>query len=209
MHPNPVFHTETAARNLAYARDRAFGILGVSVDSAAPHFAHIPFLLDEDGTHIWLHLVRSNPIARALKEPRPAKIAVSGPDSYVSPDWYGIEDQVPTWNYIAVHISGMLELRPQNELHDLLDRQSAFFEKKLLPKTPWASAKMTAGVMERMMRSIVPCRMSVETVDGTWKLNQNKPDPVRLRAADHLETHGIGTGIDDLAARMRAVDGQG
>ena len=209
MHPNPVFHTETDARNLAYARDRAFGILGVSVDGAAPHFAHVPFLLDEDGAHLWLHLVRSNPIARALKEPRPAKIAVSGPDSYISPDWYGVEDQVPTWNYIAVHVTGTLELRPDNELQGILDRQSELFEQRLLPKPPWTSAKMSDGVMARMMRAIVPCRMTVEATDGTWKLNQNKPDAVRLQAADHVEAHGIGTGLNDLANRMRAADGQG
>ena len=209
MHPNPVFHTETDARNLAYARDRAFGILGVSVDGAAPHFAHVPFLLDEDGAHLWLHLVRSNPIARALKEPRPAKIAVSGPDSYISPDWYGVEDQVPTWNYIAVHVTGTLELRPDNELQGILDRQSELFEQRLLPKPPWTSAKMSDGVMARMMRAIVPCRMTVEATDGTWKLNQNKPDAVRLQAADHVEAHGSGTGLNDLANRMRAADGQG
>ena len=208
MHPNPVFHTESDARNLAYARDRAFGVLGISSDGA-PHFSHVPFLLDDDGAHVWLHLVRSNSIARALKQPVSAKIAVIGPDSYISPDWYGVDDQVPTWNYIAVHLTGTLELRPQEELHGLLDRQSKLFEDRLLPKPPWASDKMSDGVMERMMRAIAPCRMTVEQVDGTWKLNQNKPDDVRLRAADAVAENGLGSGLQDLAMQMRAADGQG
>ncbi|MBW4707078.1 FMN-binding negative transcriptional regulator [Roseobacter sp. YSTF-M11] len=206
MHPNPAFHTQDDNTNLEYARERAFGVLAVS-GAEAPWLSHIPFLLDADGKTLWLHLLRSNPIARALKAgPLSARVAVSGPDSYVSPDWYGIIDQVPTWNYVAVHLTGTLELRPQDELHGLLDRQSAFFEDRLLPKTPWAPSKMSAGVMDRMMRAIVPCRMTVTAVDGTWKLNQNKPSDVRLKAADHVEAYGQGTDLKVLAALMRGAD---
>ena len=200
MHPNPVYHTGDDAKNLAFAAARAFGLLAVN-GPAGPMLSHLPFLL-EDRT-VWLHLVRSNPIARALDRPLPAAIAVSGPDSYVSPDWYGIEDQVPTWNYVAVHLRGTLELRPQDELRALLDRQSALFEERLRPKTPWVTTKMTPEVMDRMMRAIVPCRMQVESVDGTWKFSQNKPDEVRLRAADGVAADGIGIGREDLAALMR------
>jgi transcriptional regulator len=209
MHPNPVFHTQDADHNLAYARARAFGVLAVN-GPEGPLLSHVPFLLDEDGATVWLHLVRSNPIVRALKDgPGPARIAVTGPDSYISPDWYGVADQVPTWNYIAVHVTGSIEVLPQERLHEILDRQSAHFEQQLLPKRPWTSAKMSDGVMERMMRAIVPCRMAITGVDGTWKLNQNKPEDVRLAAADHVEAYGLGTDLGVLAALMRATDGQG
>jgi len=207
MHPNPVFHTQDAERNLAYARERAFGVLAVNGE-AGPLLSHIPFLLDEDGQTLWLHLLRSNPIVRQLKQSMPARVAVSGPDSYISPDWYGIDDQVPTWNYIAVHLTGTLELRPQEELHNLLDRQSALFETRLEPKPPWTTTKMSDGVMERMMRSIVPCRMAVTGVDGTWKLNQNKPDAARRSAAEHVDGFGLGSDVRVLAALMHGVDGQ-
>ncbi len=208
MHPNPVFHTHSDQANLAFARQRAFGILAVN-GADGPLMSHVPFLLDDDGENLWLHLVRSNPIVRALGTPQAAKIAISGPDSYVSPDWYGVADQVPTWNYIAVHLSGPLELRPVQELHDLLDRQSRLFEERLAPKAPWTSEKMSEGVMERMMRAIVPCRMKITGVDGTWKLNQNKPDDVRHRAATHIETEGLGSDLAALTRLMHAVDGQG
>jgi transcriptional regulator len=202
MHPNPSFHTQTADRNLAFARARAFGVLAVSGPDA-PIMAHVPFLIAADGVQLDLHLVRSNPIVRALKEPLKATIAVSGADGYISPDWYGAPDHVPTWNYVAVHLSGTLELRPQDEMHALLDRQTAHFEDQLLPKPPWKTHKMTPDVLERMMRQIVPCRMIIDGVDGTWKLNQNKPDALRLRAADHVEARTIGSETATLAALMR------
>lgn len=204
MHPNPAFRAEETARHLAFARSRAFGTLAVNAEPA-PLLSHIPFLLDETGETAHLHLVRSNPIAR-LGEVS-AVISVNGPDGYVSPDWYGVPDQVPTWNYVAVHLRGRLVPLPSEDMHALLDRQSAHFEDQLLPKTPWTTSKMTPGVMDRMMRQILPFRLDIEAIEGTWKLNQNKDDAVRLSAAREIET-GIGTDLATLAQLMNDVPGK-
>lgn len=202
MHPNRVFHTASRAENLAFAAERAFGVLSV-VAEGAPLLSHVPFVIA--GDEVDLHLVRSNPIARALGQPVRAVLAVSGPDSYISPDWYGIDDQVPTWNYVAVHLSGMLELRPQEELRAVLERETALFEQRLHPKAPWTAAKMDGEALDRMMRVIVPCRLRIEQVDGTWKLGQNKPDDVRERAADQVQGFGIGADFPVLAGLMRGA----
>lgn len=202
MHPNPSFRTAGRERNLAFVRERGFGILAVAVDDA-PLISHVPFIVSADGGWVDLHLVRSNPIIPVPGSGAPARLAVSGPDGYVSPDWYGLADQVPTWNYVAVHLSGLLEQRPDGELADLLERQSAFFEARLHLKPPWSTAKMTPEVLARMMRMVVPCRLRVTEVDGTWKLAQNKPDAARLGAAEQMERGGIGAGTDQLAQLMR------
>lgn len=204
MHPNPAFRGESVARNLEFARDRGFGVLAVAADGA-PLISHVPFLVSGDGSEVELHLVRSNPIVQALKSPLPARIAVSGPDGYISPDWYGVADLVPTWNYVAVHLAGELELRPESELPGLLDRLSARFEKRLLPKPAWTRAKMTPGAFDRMLRMIVPCRMHVSDVQGTWKLGQNKPKAARLGAAEGVAAGTIGTELDTLAVLMRGA----
>lgn len=204
MHPNPAFRAESTDHHITFARDRAFGILAVTAE-AHPLLSHVPFLLNDDASHADLHLVRSNPIVRALKQPQPARIAVSGPDGYVSPDWYGIVDQVPTWNYVAVHLTGMLEQRPQAELRDLLDRQTAFFEERLLPKPPWRASKMTDDVLQRFLRMIVPCRLRISQIDGTWKLNQNKADEARHNAADRIAADGFGVELQSLRELMLGV----
>ncbi len=204
MHPNPIFHDAEARQNLDFARVRGFGVLAAN-GADGPMLAHVPFLLNAAGDVADLHLVRSNPISRACSEPLLVKIAVSGGDSYVSPDWYEVDDQVPTWNYVAVHLTGSLERLPQEDLHPLLDRQSAFYEDRLLPKPPWSTSKMTPEAMEKMMRMIVPYRFNVTGVDGTWKLNQNKPDDVRLRAADQVAAYGFGSETQILSAQMRGA----
>lgn len=107
MNTNPAFRTATRDENLAFARERGFGILMVNGPDG-PIASHVPFLLNAGGLTAELHLTRSNPIAQ-LGQTGPVLIAVSGPDAYVSPDWYGSEDQVPTWNYVAVHLRGVLE----------------------------------------------------------------------------------------------------
>ncbi len=206
MHPNPVYRQTERARNLAFAREEGFGVLALCGPDG-PLLSHIPFLLDEGGTRAELHLVRSNPITRLLSAPLRARLAVAGPHGYVSPDWYGAADQVPTWNYVAVHLVGRLQLLPLDRLRDLIDRESAHFEARLLPKPPWHSDKMTPEVMERMMRQIVPCVLEIEEIAGTWKLNQNKADAVRLRAADHMEHDGLRPDRAALAALMRDPPG--
>ena len=204
MHPNPAFRKADRSRNVAFARERSFGVLVLAGPDGPPLLSHVPFLLDATGERLGLHLTRSNPILRALDAgPRVATLAVSGPDSYISPDWYGVPDQVPTWNYVAVHLTGMLEIRPAEELRTLIDAQTAAFETRLAPKPPWTSDKMTAEVMSRMMRQIVPCRMDLTEINGTWKLNQNKPDDVRLRAAHQVAQSGVGHDLSEMSTLMQ------
>jgi len=202
MHPNPIYRRTTDKRAFDLVRQRAFGQITVNGPDGLLA-SHVPVLLSEDATTLDLHLVRSNPILRTLDTPKDALLAVMGPDGYVSPDWYGADDQVPTWNYAAVQLRGTLETLDHSVMHDMLDRQSAHFEDQL-PKTPWTTAKMTPAVLEKMMRQIVPCRMTITDVQSTFKLNQNKPDDVRLRAADGMEQSGIGMETASLAQMMRS-----
>ena len=206
MHPNPAYRPASPERNLEFAGERGFGMLAVGTGEAqAPLLSHIPFVLTEDGAAVHAHLVRSNPIARLLlAAERMAVLAVSGPDGYVSPDWYGaVPDQVPTWNYVAVHLRGTLRVRPDETLRPFLDTLSARFERELRPKSPWRTSKVSADALAGLMRAIVPIELAVESVDGTWKLNQTKTDEVRLRAAEHVATDGLGHETSLLARFMR------
>jgi len=201
MHPNPAFRQTARDANLEFARARGFGMLAVNGPDA-PVLAHVPFLLSADGMTADLHLARSNPIARTGL-PAAAVIAVTGPDAYVSPDWYGLEDQVPTWNYVAVHLRGVLQALPPETLQDHAEALSARFEAELAPKKPWLSTKMSDGTMDRMMRMILPFRLIIDTIDGTWKLNQNKPAEARLAAANALAARGGEPAATTLARLMR------
>lgn len=208
MHPNPVFRQFPAADSLAFARATGFGMLTVN-GPEGPLAAHVPFVLSADGQSAEVHLARSNPLVRAGL-PAPALLAVQGPQHYISPDWYGpheqVPDQVPTWNYIAVHLRGTLAALPPDALEPHLDALTAEHEARLHPKAPWTKAKMSEGTMPRMMRMILPFRLTISVVEGTWKLNQNKPPEVRARAAAALSGTSGATDAARLAAHMQALN---
>ena len=201
MHPNPVFRNTPTDQNLEFARARGFGMLSVNGGNG-PLVSHVPFVLSPDRSEVYLHLMRSNPIARALDQDLPAVLAVAGPDGYVSPDWYGVADQVPTWNYVAVHLRGALVRMEDIRLREVLDLLSAAFEARLAPKPAWLSSKVAPDVMDRMMRMLVPVKLEVAEVDGTWKLSQNKPDAARMGAAAAMPG-GVGYELQALADLMR------
>ncbi len=210
MHPSPLFRQASREANLAFARERSFGVLAVGAgDAGGPLLSHIPFLLAEDGGAVHAHLARPNPILQWLAEGwQPAVLAVGGPDGYISPDWYEADPGlVPTWNYVAVHLRGRLRLRPAETLRDHLDALAAEFERRLLPKPPWRTSKVPERQLEALMRAILPVELLVEAVDGTWKLNQNRPDEARLKAAGHVGTSGFGMETALLAGLMRNLPG--
>lgn len=200
MHTNPAYRKASEERARDVARQRGFGVLTVATADGILA-SHVPFLLDE--TTVAAHLARGNPIVRRLKDGlAESLLIVSGPDGYISPDWYGMPDQVPTWNYVAVHIRGSLRLLPDEALRPHLECLSAANEARLAPKRPWTMDKMTDGIAERMMRMIVPVEMTVASVESTFKFSQNKTDEARLAAADAVEL-GAGQELAELAEMMR------
>jgi transcriptional regulator len=204
MHPNPAYRQQPETRALDFAVERGFGALTVAGPEGVLA-AHIPFIVE--GDVLSAHLVRSNPLARLLKGgPATALMIVTGPDGYISPDWYGEPDRVPTWNYLAVHLRGQLRLIDEAGLRAHLDRLAAKFEARLAPKAPWTADKMSPEALARLLRQIVPVEMTVETVESTFKLNQNGADSARLGAAAGLAAGGTpGLETAALAALMRGV----
>jgi transcriptional regulator len=199
MYPNTLFRSADEQQNLAFAEARGFGMLTINGDEGLLA-AHVPFCICDDGARIELHLSRANPILKQVGESIQCLLAVTGPDGYVSPDWYELDNnQVPTWNYVAVHIRGALKLLPPEDLPGVVERLSAQFEERLSPKTPWAPSKMDANVYARMQRSILPLEISVEAIDATWKLSQNKPEAARQRVSSALRGSTVGAQLSDLS----------
>ncbi len=206
MHPNPAFRGVDPARSLAAARERGFGTLIVPGDPL-PETAHLPFLLDVETRRATMHLRHDNPALPGAGAPRPAVLSVLVLDSYISPDWYGAADQVPTWNYVAVRLEGQLHRLDGAALRGHLDALTARFEAALRPKAPWTADKMDPARLQAMMRAIVPVEMRIVRVDATWKLAQNKPEAQRLAAADALADHDDGLEAALLADLMRNPPG--
>ena len=197
MYTPPMFKPDRSA-SLGFAHARGFGTVCASSGNK-PIASSVPFILTsaDDGTPLAaFHVARGNPLAGLADGASSWLLAVNGADAYVSADWYASPDQVPTWLYQAVHLTGPVRRQSDSELGPHLDMLSAKFEDWLAPKPPWTSSKMTAGRLNAMKQGIVGLVMTVEEIEGSFKLNQHKSDvDYAAIASALLQRH-------DEAARM-------
>jgi len=176
------------AASLAFAEARGFGT-ACAWDGKRPVASSLPFYLSyaADGTPVAaFHVARHNPLVKLADGVTPWVLAVNGSDAYVSADWYVSVDQVPTWLYQAVHLTGPVRMLSDEELRVQVDTLSAKFENWLLPKKPWTSGKMTPGRFDAMRKAIVGLTMQVEDVEGSFKLNQHKSEADYAAVANAL-----------------------
>lgn len=197
MTPGAPYRWTDEAAMRAFVGRLGFGLLCVAAPDRI-HAVHLPLVWMGE-RRIGLHLHRANPATGHL-EGHEALIVVTGPDAYVSPDWYGLPDRVPTWTYVAVELRGPIARLDEAETVAQVDALSAEQEKRLLPKTPWTRAKISDGLFDRTMAGLVGFVMDVEAMDGTAKLAQYKPEAARHGVADALDA----TGKRAMAALIRA-----
>ena len=203
MYTPPMFKPDRAAM-LAFAEARGFGT-ACAWDGSKPIASSLPFYLSfgADGTpQAMFHLARQNPLLKLADGASSWLLAVNGPDAYVSADWYVSPDQVPTWLYQAVHLTGPVRILSDDELTVQVDTLSAKFENWLLPKRPWTSAKMTAPRLEALKKAIVGLVMTVDEVEGSFKLNQHKSEADYAAVASGLAAQPD-TGSQQIAGLMR------
>jgi len=201
MYAPPLFKPDRTA-SLAFAHERGFGLV-CAWDGNKPIASSLPFILTaaDDGTPLAaFHVARGNPLVNFADGRRSWLLAVNGADAYVSPDWYVSPDQVPTWLYQVVHLTGTVRKLSDNELAAQIDALSAKFEDWLAPKPPWTSAKVTAGRLEALKKAIVGLVMTVEEVEGSFKLNQTKSE------ADYAAVaNALGAQADTSAQRIAGL----
>ena len=205
MYTPPMFKPDRAA-SLAFAQARGFGTV-CGWDGSKPIASSLPFCLGyaDDGTpHAAFHVARNNPLIKLADGRSRWMMAVTGADAYVSADWYVSPDQVPTWLYQAVHLTGTVRMQSDSELGPHLDALSAKFEGWLAPKPPWAVSKVTAGRLDALKKAIVGLVMSVDEIEGSFKLNQHKSDADHLAVATALALQPD-AGAQAIAREMRAL----
>ncbi|MBF32604.1 MAG: transcriptional regulator [Henriciella sp.] len=197
MHPAPIFLETDQALLLERVGDWPFALV-VAVHEGRPRAVHTPVLAGADGS-LRFHLAKSNPAARGITESRHALIVFSGPHDYISPDWYGIDNQVPTWNYLSVEAEGPVSLGDHKAAEAFLGDLSGHFERGLAPKPAWTMEKMDRAALDRMIAAIQTFTLTPERFEGITKISQNKPEDVRQRAGQALKA---ANGDPTLASMM-------
>ena len=182
-----------------FIEQHSFGVL-VSAAADAPFATHLPLLLDRDsgpqGTLIG-HFALVNPQSDHGGGQRVLAI-FSGPHAYISPRWYEAEHVVPTWNYVAVRVTGILQrIDDAASLAQIVSRMTDSYERSL--PDPWSFDAATTFV-ERMVSQIVGFRIEIERIEGKWKMSQNHPVErhTKVIAALRGQAHPDSMAVADL-----------
>ena len=207
MYTPAPFKLEHVAAAHAVMRARPFAIL-ITATPEGPLATHLPTVLKVDAAHplgrVECHLARPNPQWRSAPAGE-ALMIFQGPEAYVRPGWYPSKAEhgkvVPTWNYVAVHAYGRLEIIDdatwlRAHVGELTRQQEAPYE------APWATSDAPESYLAAMARGIVGVALAITRVEGKAKMSQNRAGPDRagvVRGLTHRE-QGEDRAVAELVA---------
>lgn len=161
----------------------AFATLITTVNEV-PFASHIPLLIENKEDFIISgHLARANEQWHHFKDDKQVLVIFQGPHTYISPSNYE-NAGVPTWNYTAVHLYGVVSLiENERRLIQIIESLTDKYEKSKL--LPWI-----AEYSEKMLRAIIGFEITVTRIEAKFKLSQNRSEKDRLNIISNLSSSG-------------------
>lgn len=181
----PKFFEETdTAKLIAFMREYNFAVL-VTVESDRPEGSHLPFIIEERGDRIFLlaHMAKANHQWKQFSD-KDVLVIFSEPHAYVSPLLYKEKQNVPTWNYVAIHAYGKVSIIDAEENLSLLEKQIEIFDPAYFNGN-WQ--EIDADYKTNLAKGIVAFEIEVKGLQGKKKLNQNKPGEDAHRVIEAFE----------------------
>jgi transcriptional regulator len=172
------------------------GWLVTSTDDG-PEATLLPILWRD--SRVIAHMAKANPHWRTIGDGTRALVIVTGPEAYVSPSWYPSKREhgrvVPTWNYLAVHLTGTVTVhRDPAWLLDAVTDLTNHHEQAR--ETRWHVSDAPREFIDAQLKAIVGLEVSIERVEAKAKISQNRPEQDRLGVIDGLRAE---TGAADAA----------
>jgi transcriptional regulator len=193
--PNAFQQTDLSTLHQFITR-HSFAVLCSTDDQGVPCANHLPLLLDRQATPPGVlvgHMARANRQWQHA-DGKPVLVVFSGPHHYISPAWYQASSVVPTWNYLAVHVTGLFKAVHDRDALLRIVQDAVAFHESSSPR-PW-TLDLEESVLNGLLRQIVGFEIQITGFEGKWKLGQNRPAEQRERAAQALRNLG---GEDALA----------
>ncbi len=173
------FRVDDVGELTAFIREYGFGTIVTSTPAGALQATHVPLLLEGDaaeGGRLLCHMARANPQWRQLDAAREVLCIFTGPHAYVSPTLYAPGNNVPTWNYTAVHVTALPRIIGQpEELESILSELVQQYESAR--STPWIDTN-EAEYRQQLVQAIVGIELRIVRVEGKYKLSQNRPHEI-------------------------------
>jgi transcriptional regulator len=194
MYVPKINQIDDQAELLAYMRSYSFAALATA-GAGGLMATHLPFVIEEEGGRITLlaHMAKANPQWRDFAADADGLVIFMQPHAYVSPRLYDSRQNVPTWNYVAVHAYG----RPL-----LIEERGAKLElqKKLIHQYDEGyleqMAELSDSYLDARLAAIVSFSLEVTRIEARYKLSQDKSPAERERIASAFEASGDGVAAE-------------
>ena len=186
------FRVEDRAELLGVIEAFPLGLL-ITQDEQSVYADPIPMLLAEAGTKLLAHVARPNPLWQRLSKSPQVLIVFQGQDHYISPGYYPSKVQtgkaVPTWNYVNVQARGFAKVHEDahwlhTQVQHLTDRHERDQEQ------PWSVDDAPQDYMASQLNAIVGLEISIASLEGKFKVSQNKSLEDREGVVSGLEAKG-------------------
>ncbi len=179
------FLQDDRALMIEVMRAESFALLVSGGPHGDPFVTHLPLVIRDSADSLIIegHMARANPHWQYLEKNPRALIVFNGPHAYVSPSLYESKENVPTWNYVAIHAYGAIKLN-----HDMGGKRDA--QTRLIgalePAYQQQFEELQPVYMHGRLSAIVAFEMTVERIEGKFKLSQNRPMVDRINVANSL-----------------------
>jgi transcriptional regulator len=171
---------------MEFIRQNGFATI-VSQTASRLWASHTPLVLSSDTKQLTGHLSRGNKAWKDFETDKQVLCIFQGPHGYVSSSWYDHEN-VPTWNYMIVHVYGTVRIMQGEEawasLKELVDKYEKYSE------NPTSLEKMDKKYVEKEMKGIVAIAVSIEEIQASFKLSQNRDDKNYKEIIRQIEKRG-------------------
>lgn len=175
MYIHPRNNWEDEPEIIEFLKKNAFVTL-VSQVEGRPWATHLPIVLDKNSSGepvLHGHLAKANLQWKSIPENGEVLVIFQGPHAYISSSWYNHEN-VPTWNYLAVHVYGKIRIIEGEELMHHLKTLVDVYEHERPNRVHVET--MSPAYVESQVRALVGLEIKIEEVQASAKLSQNRDD---------------------------------
>ncbi|MCZ8342409.1 MAG: FMN-binding negative transcriptional regulator [Leptospira sp.] len=202
MYVPPYFSISDPNEVYSFLLENPFATLVGSADAGELSATHLPLLLSSDKKFLFGHIAKQNQQIQTFQSNAKVLCIFSGPHCYISPTWYESKQAVPTWNYLAVHITGILRIIDDPiQIRNNLNLLVKTFESDT---SLYSLDQLDPKYLEGLEKGILSFEIQIEKLEGKQKLSQNHSKERQRLVIDNLHANG-GDSEKKIAERMKKI----
>jgi len=176
---------------LQFIHQHPFAFLTGCSEKDEPVATQVPVFIEEREDKLFLtgHIMRKTDHHKVF-EKNPNVLAVfTSPHTYVSATWYSNPHQASTWNYMSVHVKGLLRFLDEEGLINVLKKTTLHFENGNSQSTTIFD-NLSKDYINRLINAIVAFEIEVTAIDNVFKLSQDRDEESYHNIIEKLEEQG-------------------